>query len=420
MTTDNTSTASTELKRILVIDDEAIVLKALSQTLRAEGYDVVTSDDPLEAIEILQKTEFAVILSDQQMPKISGLEVLAIAKELQPHTTRILITAVLSLNTVIDAINKGEIYRFIVKPWLREELLVTIRNAVQRYHLIHQNNSLRNQAIAMNKDLAEKIERVDEQKRQLEELNDALHKNLEQSVQLCLKTMETFYPVLGSRGRRVLEICRAIAQDLKLPAEQRRVLEISARLHDIGLIGTPREIIRKWQHYPDSLSEAERALIELHPVLGQELLTFVADLGEVGTIVRAHHERFDGEGYPDRLSGDQIPWLARLLSVAVNFAALPYDPSVASTEIARRSGSEFDPDAVRTLLRCLPHADLPRNQRQVTLGELRPGMVLAHGIYTANGLLLIPEGQSLNEPQIEKIQNHNRVNPITQTLMVYC
>lgn len=420
MTTNKSPAENTELKKILVVDDEAIVLKALSQTLRAEGYEIVTCDDPLQALEIIQKTEFAVILSDQQMPKISGLEILSIAKEVQPNTTRILITAVLSLNTVIDAINKGEIYRFIVKPWIREELLVTIKNAVQRYHLIHQNNTLRHQAVAMNQELAEKIKRVDEQKRQLEQLNDALHKNFEQSVQLCLKTMETFYPVLGSRGRRVLEICKAVGQDLKLPPEQRRVLEISARLHDIGLIGTPRETIRKWQQYPDSLSEPERALIELHPVLGQELLTFVADLGEVGSIVRAHHERFDGGGYPDGLSGEQIPWLARLLSVAVNFAALPYEPSVASTEIARRSGSEFDPDAVRALLRCLPHADLPRNQKQVTLGELQPGMVLAHGIYTANGLLLIPEGQLLNEPQIEKIQNHNRVNPITQALMVYC
>lgn len=412
--------ATAPLQRILIVDDETIVLKALSQTLRAENYDIVTSDDPLQALELIQKTTFAVILSDQQMPKISGLEILSIAKELQPHATRILITAVLSLNTVIEAINKGEIYRFIVKPWLREELLVTIRNAVQRYHLIQQNNSLRQEAIAANEALAAKMRKVDDQNRQLEALNAALHKNLEQSIQLCLKTMETFYPMLGSRGRRVLELCKAIGNDLRLSPEKRRVLEIGARLHDIGLIGTPREIIRKWQQYPDSLTVAERALIELHPVLGQELLTFVADLGEVGNIVRSHHEQFDGQGYPDGLSGDEIPWLARLLAVAVGFAALPHEPSAAATEIGRRSGSVFDPEAVRTLLRCLPHADLPRNQRQVTLSELRPGMVLAHGIYTANGLLLIPENQLLNGPQIEKIQNHNRVNPITQQLVVYC
>lgn len=412
--------SSAELKRILVIDDETIVLKALSQTLLAEGYEVITADDPLSALELIQKTEFSVILSDQQMPRISGLEILALAKEVRPNATRILITAVLSLNTVIEAINKGEIYRFIVKPWLREELLATIKNAVQRYQLIQQNDALRREALAANTELAAKIQRVDEQNKLLENLNSALHRNLEQSVQLCLKTLETFYPVLGSRTRRALQLCKAFGESLRLSAEEKRVLEISAQLYDIGLLGTPRETIKKWQQNPDSLTEAERSLIALHPVLGQELITFVADLRHVGIVVRAHHERYDGQGYPDGLEGENIPWLGRLLAVAVAFASLPYETSVAAAEIARSAGSAFDPDAVRTLQRCLPHAALPRNQRQVTLGELLPGMVLAGGIYTASGLLLISEGQLLNEPQIEKIQNHNRVNPITQTLMVYC
>ncbi len=405
--------------RILVVDDERIVLTALRETLRLEGYEVVATSDPLEALDIIQRTRFSVILTDQQMPVLTGLEFLAQAKEVQPNAVRILITAVLSLNTVIDAINKGEIYRFIVKPWLREELLVTVRNAVQRYELVLNNEKLQAEALDMNRRLQEQVDRVNAQNRELERLNTTLHENLDRSVQLCLKTIETFYPVLGGRARRTLELCKAIGEGANLPADQRKILEISAQLHGIGLIGTPRELIRKWQLAPDSLSEAERALIELHPALGQELVGFVADLGPVSSVIRAHRERFDGQGYPDRLSGEQIPSLARLLAVCIGYASSNGD-AAGIEAVKSQSGTAYDPDAVRAFLRCLPKAVVPRNQREVLLSELQPGMVLATGIYTYNGVLLIPEGQVLNQPQIDKLKNHNLMSPITQNLVIYC
>ena len=228
-----------ELKRVLIVDDEAVVLTALSKTLQLEGYEVFAVEDPLEAIHLVQTTPFSVILSDQQMPALSGLEFLAQVKEVQPNATRILITAVLSLNTVIEAINRGEVYRFIVKPWLREELLITIRNAALRYELICRNASLHAQTTAMNQQLATQLAQLDVQNRQLLELNETLHKNLDRSVQLCLRTMEAFYPLLGQKARRVLAICQAMADTLNLPEDQRRVLEIGSRLCDIGLPGAP-------------------------------------------------------------------------------------------------------------------------------------------------------------------------------------
>ncbi len=408
-----------ELKRILIVDDEAVVLTALSMTLQPEGYEVFAVEDPLEAIHLVQTTPFSVILSDQQMPALSGLEFLAQVKEVQPNATRILITAVLSLSTVIEAINRGEVYRFIVKPWLREELLITIRNAALRYELIFRNASLHAQTTAMNQQLATQLAQLDAQNHQLQALNQTLHKNLDRSVQLCVKTMETFYPLLGQNARRVLAICQAMADSLHLPEEQRRVLEIGSRLYDIGLVGVPRELIRKWQETPQTLTEEERALIELHPALGQELVAFVADLEAVGPTIRAHHERYDGQGYPDRLSGEQIPWLARLLAVAVAYADHPSNEAAAIEFIKTGSGEVFDPDAVRAFLRCLPQAKVPRSQRAVLLSELQPGMVVAHGIYTAFGILLIPEGQTLAEPHINLLRNHSRISPITQTLLVY-
>jgi response regulator RpfG family c-di-GMP phosphodiesterase len=410
-------TTPPESKRILVVDDEAIILAALRETLRLEDYEVSAFENPLEALPVIQTTPFSVILTDQQMPGMSGLEFLNRAKELQPNATRILITGVVNLGTVVEAINQGEVYRFIIKPWLREELLVTVRNAVHRYELIVRNDALQAQTAAMNDQLKGQLEQLNEQNHRLDNLLETLRENLDRSVQLCLKLIETYSPSLGQQARRVSGLCQAMAESLNLAPEHRQVLEISSRLYDIGLVGVPREVIRKWQQTPSALGPDARALVELHPVLGQELVSFVAGLGAVGETIRAHHERFDGTGYPDKLSADQIPWLARLLAVAVAYAEASDEK--ARDYIAANQGSAFDPEAVRIFLRCLPKAEVSRPQREVLIAELQAGMVVAQGIYTSNGMLLIPEGHKLSEPQIQFLRNHHRISPITQALLVY-
>lgn len=415
------------LHRLLIVDDEPMVLASLQQTLTREGYHVTTAGNPFVALDELKKRTFSVIISDNQMPGVTGLEFLSQAKELQPNATRILITAVLSLDTVIDAINKGEIYRFIVKPWLREELLATVKNAVQRYELIDHNTVLQSKAVVLNRELIEvnrtlelQMARVAEQNESLGQLNQALAENLQHSVKLGLHILQTFHPALGNQARRVHQVCVALADTLHLSPEKRQVLEFSAWLHDIGLVAIPRDLIRRWEISPGSLRQDERNLLQSHPILGQDLVKFVHHLEDVGVVIRAHHERFDGRGFPDALRGEEIPWLARLLAVAVSFSESNFEESAAIENIRQESGAAFDPEAVRAFLRALPKAAMSRKEREVLLCELAPGMVLATGIYTPNGLLLVPEGQPLNESAIGKILSHNRTNPIIQSLLVYC
>lgn len=415
------------LHRILVIDDEQIVLAGLREVLSREGYQVVTASNSFIALDELQKQQFSVIISDNQMPGVTGLEFLSQAKEIQSNATRILITAVLSLDTVIDAINRGEIYRFIVKPWLREELLATVKNAVQRYELIVRNADLQNESLVMNQRLKElnqslehQIARVAEQNELLSAQNASLAENIQHSVQLGLHVLQTFHPALGNQARRVHEVCKAMADTLRLTPEKRQVLEVSAWLHDIGLVGIHRQIIQKWEQDRENLKEDELSILRSHPVLGQDLVKFGHHLADVGMIIRAHHERFDGTGFPDGLAGEEIPWLARLLAVAVAYAESPHNEANAIESIKLDSGTAFDPEAVRAFMRGLPKADMPRKEREVLLAELSPGMVLAKGIYTPNGVLLIPEGQPLCEGSIQKLLSHNRVAPINQSLLVYC
>jgi response regulator RpfG family c-di-GMP phosphodiesterase len=435
------------LHHVLVVDDEEVVLVSLRDTLSREGYHVVTAPNAVEALAHLKQQAFSVVITDQQMPMLTGLEFLHQVKQMQPDATRILITAVLNLSTVIDAINKGEIYRFIVKPWLREELLATVKNAVQRYELICKNQMLQVATLAMNErlkqlnaSLEEQLAIEADQNAELERLNQALRENLDRSVELCLKTMETFHPTLGSQARRVYELCRAMGEGLDLPPEERQTLEVSAWLHDIGLVGVPRQLIKRWEEEegsvngiaqssesnstipltdPNPLTDAENAVLQQHPVLGEDLAGFVHPLKEVGAIIRAHHERFDGTGYPDGLAGEEIPWLGRLLAVAVAYAESKLDGPGTIEAIKQGRGKAFDPEAVRVFLRCLPQATVPRRQREVTLADLKPGMVLARGIYTASGTLLVPDGQRLTATFIEMLNHHHRVTPLAPSLLVY-
>lgn len=412
--------------RLLMVDDDETILGAMKQILSREGYEVIVSTRPTAALEILSQTPMGVILSDQRMPELTGLEFLAKAKTIQPTASRVLTTAYLDPDTIIAAINTGEIFRFLVKPWKREELIATVRNASQRYELICRNHALQANTLAVNEKLAglneelrKQVAREAEQNQQLASLNTALHQNLRKSVELCLKMMQTFYPSLGNRARRVAELCKHMADDLQLPADERQVLEISALLHDVGLVGVPRDLIKTWQHSPGSLTQAERDLVQRHPLWGQELVGFMDHLEPVGKVIRAHHERFDGTGFPDGLSEDRIPWLGRLLAVAVGYAENNSPPQAALQAMEFGSGSAYDPEAVRLFLRCRPGAVPSRLEQELLLAELRPEMVLAKGVYAANGLLLMPEGQRLNASHIDKLWNHHRVNPIRHKLLVY-
>ena len=203
---------------ILIVDDEPIVLAALKETLLREHYDVVATNSPAQALDILHQRQFAVIISDHRMPEMTGLEFLVEAKKLQPQTSRILITAVLSLPTIIDSINKGEIFRFLAKPWLREELTATVKNAVQRYELVTQNTQLQSETTQLNTRLADANRALEAQVRQLEQqtvaldrANASLETNFDKSLDLVYRILNTYDPLLGNQIKVVTDICKKMA-----------------------------------------------------------------------------------------------------------------------------------------------------------------------------------------------------------------
>lgn len=138
---------------VLVVDDEEIVLVALRDLLRQQGYGVSTATDVIQAMTLLKQQPFAIVITDQQMPTLTGLEFLAHVRQVQPDAMRLLITAVLNVNTVIDAINKAEVFRFILKPWERQDLLDTVRYAAERYQALRGERQRLAEALARNAEL---------------------------------------------------------------------------------------------------------------------------------------------------------------------------------------------------------------------------------------------------------------------------
>ena len=411
---------------ILLVDDDPDILETFGEQLRWEGYDVTTCADPAAALIALAQRQFAVVISDHNMPQMTGLELLAKVREIQPNASRVLITGLFALDTLVGAINQGEIFRFLAKPWARAEMLATVGNAVQRHRILCDNEKLRADTLALNTELAaanaalrSKIDQLTEQKQQLDESHEALTENFEHSLGLCYRIINTFYPLLGTRTKAVVEICREMAKSDELSAEEKHVLVTSAWLHDIGLVGVKREVLHKLFHRPADCTTADWAMIHQHPAYGQTLAAFVDRLTAVGATIRSHHEQFNGKGYPDGLIGNSIPWTARCLAVAVAYVETGLPKAQASEFIVKNSGTAFDPDAVRLFFKATQANDLPRQIRELTLPELRPGMHLAKGIYSPAGLLLIAEGQELTPATLAKIRNHNLLTHVTQRLLVF-
>lgn len=412
--------------RILLLDDDEIVLLAIKETLDRENYDLAVFSSATAALEALETERFAVIISDQRMPEMSGLDFLSASKRTNPNASRILITGVLTLNTVIDAVNKGEIFRFLAKPWIREELIATVGNGYNRFQLLEQNERLRrdtlelnDKLVSANQQLESRFAELSTSKSALDRAHEALQRNFDHSLELCYRLIETFHPVLGRQTKSVVTICRQMAEAGLLAEQDRHVLMTSAWLQNIGMIGLPRGLVTKSLNSPDSLSDSEQDLIRHHPIYGQTLASFVHDLRDVGETIRAHHERYDGRGYPDHLTGDDIPKPARHLAVAVAFVEMNLPRDRALETILRESGRAFDPEAVRLFLKVSNSMSLPRKVRELTLAELEPGQLLASGIYSPSGLLLIPEDRELTDGLIRKIKEHNAVTPLTQRLLVY-
>lgn len=412
---------------ILSIDDDPLILKVLEDLVTRSGYESVTTTSAEEALRYALDRRFAVVIADHNMPDMLGADLLHRFAQIQPSASRILITGIKSLDVVTAAVNSGEIFRFVTKPWISAEMMATLHNAVQRYELIESNRRLEKTTLDLNQKLSEANSKLERQlkeleagKREIDISHEALKTNFSRSLELCQRILSTFNPLLGEQAKAASRICEAMAATHYFDAEQKHVLEVSARLYDIGLTNVPPGFMMSVQNDLEDTPPELKTVFQNHTIHGQTLASFVDLLKPVGDTIRAHHERFDGSGFPDGLAGEMIPWTARCLAVVVYYVTcgLPHEQAV--DRILEQSGTVFDPDATRLFLRCAQATPLPRLVREVMVDELDVGMQLASGIYSPTGVLLVAEGYHLDDNTIKKIRNYNSSASLQRQLLVYC
>lgn len=412
---------------ILCIDDDPLILKVLEDLVNRAGYESFSTQSADAALRLAVDRQFAVVIADHNMPEIMGAELLNRFAQIQPSTSRILITGIKSMEIVEAAVNSGEIFRFVTKPWISAEMIATLHNAVQRYDLIQKNISLEKTTLELNQKLSLANEQMDRQlkeldadKQEIDESHAALKTNFSRSLELCQRMLTTFNPLLGEQAKAVTKICRIMADTHYFDEEQKHILDVSARLYDIGLTAVPSSFMSSIQNNAEDLPPELKTVFQNHTIHGQTLASFVDTLKPVGETIRAHHEQFDGTGFPDGLAGEMIPWTARCLAVVVFYVTcgLPHEEAV--DRVLELSGTAFDPDATRLFLRCAEATPLPRLVKEVMVDELTVGMQLASGIYSPTGVLLVADGYHLDESTIHKIKNYNLSSLLHRQLLVFC
>ena len=318
---------------VLVVDDEPIVRRLLHQKLANEGYECLEAGSADEALSVLRNHgEVALVVSDMKMPGRSGMELLTEVKNRYPDTAMIMATAVTETATAIECMKQGA-YDYLTKPFKLDEVLFSIWRALEKRRLQLENREYRQNLEAKVELQAEKIR--------------ASFFNAMTSLAYALDAKDGY---TAGHSQRVSEMAVGIGIELGLPQGEMERVRLAGLVHDIGKIGVDGAILNK----PASLEPQERADMELHPAIGERILAPVIEDTAILAMVRSHHERWDGLGYPDRLAGEGIPMGARILALADTFDAMtserPYrsakTEAFATDEIQRCAGSQFDPAVV--------------------------------------------------------------------------
>jgi putative nucleotidyltransferase with HDIG domain len=332
------------VERILVVDDEDAIREIVCSMLAAANYKTRQASSGLKALAILDAgEEFELMLSDLMMADLDGIGLLERTKEGYPDMPVVMVTAVHDISVALAAIRNGA-YDYLLKPFEREQLLATVRRALENRRLKMENRKYQTELESL----------VDARTEQLQKAMSNLERSYDITLEalgdaLDLKDAET-----EGHSKRVTAFTIAIARAMGLPRDQIAVIARGAFLHDIGKMAIPDAILRK----PAKLDPDEVTEMREHPYRGYQMLKKIPFLTEAAAIVYSHQEFFDGTGYPRKLKGEEIPLGARIFAVADTLDAItsdrPYRKARSITEARKEieiwCGRQFDPEVVRTFL----------------------------------------------------------------------
>ncbi|WHZ15305.1 MAG: Two-component transcriptional response regulator, RocR family / Domain of unknown function [Nitrospira sp.] len=372
--------------RILCVDDDVNILEGFKRQLRKE-FTFETAVGPEQGLRMVaEQGPFAVVVSDLKMPGMNGIEFLTKVRDHEPDTVRVLLTGNAELKTAIEAINHGQIFRFLTKPCTPELLSETLRAALVQSHLITAEREL-------------------------------LEQTLSGSIRVLCEVLALVNPEAFGRSSRITRYVESIARYLQV--SELWSIKTAAMLSQIGCVILPESVLKK-VYRQEILTGEESELFNQHPFVASDLIAKIPRMKRVADIIRYQDKCYDGSGIPgDTRGGAKIPMEARILKVALDFDALESagrTKTQAFDEIKKRKGwyDEVIVEALKTAFA----EEIQYEVRTAVIADLRPGMVLDEDLKSSDYVLLCAKGQEINASTIMRLANFSKTIGVRQPFYV--
>jgi len=371
--------------RILWVDDEASLIQSMKRQLHSD-FDISEAHSGDEALEVLGKTvePFSVIVSDQRMPGMDGIELLSLVKDLAPDSVRIMLTGYAEQSTAIDAVNQGQIFRFLTKPCPPHLVLRSLRDAVRQHELITAEREL-------------------------------LEKTLMGSIQVLVDMLALANPVAFRRASRVRDNVEQVAKLLRLHDAWQ--VTAAATLSHMGYITLPAAVLENY-YAGRNLSPAEESMMHGQVENTAKILQKIPRMGPVVRIINEYSGSRNSSLVQNK---DPIMLAANILHTVIEFDCM-YTRGLSRTETMRylvAHSDEFNPDIVNVIKEI--KTDAPQgNRRMVMVDALQNGMTVDEDVRTAEGMLLVPKGYVVNDTVRQRLRNFRLHDEIEGSVAVIC
>lgn len=419
---------------VLMVDDEPSVLSALRRVFRSQGIQTLQATSGAEGLVLLASNRVDLVISDMRMPEMDGARFLERVKEHDRSIVRILLTGYADMSSTVAAINKGAIHRFIAKPWDDTDLVLAVREALVRRGLEQKNADLTELTKRQNEQLRvanQTLEsRVEARTAELQQINGMLDAAYDDLNNTFVHAVNVFSSLLEMRGgqsghsRRVAEISRETAKRLAMPERDVRDVYLAALVHDIGTIGFPDAMLGK---AISAFTADEHQRYRRHTIDGETALMAMSQLQGVARIVRQHHERPDGKGFPEGLTGPDIVQGARIVAAASglddmlhgNMGLQRYSMENAKKMLVGGIDTHYDRTVIETMVQVVDDmAKAAKADLHLDVRDLRPGMVLARAMVSTKGTTLLAAGHVFDERMVRQVQQFSARESVRMSLWV--
>jgi response regulator RpfG family c-di-GMP phosphodiesterase len=364
--------------KVLFVDDDVNLLASFKRR-HGRRFDIAAAPGGEQGLEVLEKEgPVAVVISDQRMPGIDGIQFLGEVKKLAPDTVRMMLTGNADLTTAIKAVNEGSIFRFFTKPCPPEDMESAIEAGLKQYNLVRAERELLEQTLAG-------------------------------SVKVLIEVLSLVNPNAFQKTRVLRKWVLQVAKRMDLSYVWE--LDIAATLSPIGLITIPPEIYGKVQDGA-KLSEVEREVYERAPEAARNLISNIPRMKNLSEMIYYQNKGFDGSGFPDDwIAGKDIPLGGRLLKVLIDLAALSDNPNQTTFVKLEKQAHLYDPEILQFVRDCLVDENIVRGANltheivKISAGSLRAGAHLASNIETEDGRVVVLAGKRVSQAQIERLCN---------------